>query len=47
MSHVADKLTPEQKELFDRENPFWADYLKTEYKKDTSVSFFRQAEIVI
>ena len=45
MSHVADKLTPEQK--FDREKPFWVDYLKTEYKKDTSVSFFRQAEIVI
>jgi hypothetical protein len=21
-------LTPEQKELFDKENPFWADYFK-------------------
>lgn len=22
------KLTPEQKEIFDKENPFWADYFK-------------------
>lgn len=23
-----DKLTPEQKELFDRENPFWKDFFR-------------------
>ena len=23
-----DKLTPEQKALFDKENPFWADFFK-------------------
>ena len=22
------KLTPEQKEMFDKENPYWADYFK-------------------
>ena len=22
------KLTPEQKEIFDKENPFWADYFR-------------------
>lgn len=26
------KLTPEQKTLFDKENPFWADYFKARTK---------------
>ena len=30
-----NKLTPQQKELFDKENPFWADFFKDrEYKYD-------------
>ena len=30
------KLTPEQKEIFDKENPFWADFFKdrTEEKEE-------------
>ena len=28
MTDYPDKLTPEQKEVFDKENPYWADFFK-------------------
>ena len=35
MTDYPDKLTPEQKEIFDNENPYWVRYFQ---KKKTSES---------
>ncbi len=32
------KLTPEQKEIFDKENPYWADFFKDRETTDGGVS---------